>query len=164
MKLTKKILAVLASAVMMTGSVSSVSAAGYPIYDSYYNQASMAFKDRVMLNDSQRVEFCVKAKDGTILTKNKLEFRDNVSENKLSVYESGLMFVDSERYMTRDMMMQYYTELTGHRMYWSEEIDNYWSGDIYELPETLILTQKLPNGLDGSLHGLARVWDYKTAR
>ena len=166
MKLTKKILAVLASAVMMTGSVSSVSAATYGTCPFSYaqGQASMGFEDRLVLNDTNKKMFIVKASDGTVLTENKLEFKDNVSCNELKVYETKQSFVSSERYIERTMMMQYSTDLTGHRMLWSKKLGNYWSGDIYEVPEHLTITQELPNSLDGSFQGVSQVFDYKTAR
>ena len=165
MKLTKKILAVLASAIMMAGSVSSVSAAyGVCPYDVVSADASLGFKDRPVFNDNSRKKFVVKATDGTALTENRLEFRDEYNDNLIVAYEYGLKFIDSERYFERQLYLVYRTEFTGTKTSATRTIGNTWSGDIYEVPETLRLEQRLPNGLEGNVSGTALVWDYKTAR
>lgn len=157
MKLTKKILAVLASAIMMAGSVSSVSAAGCP-FDAYCASEVIHYKDYKFFDDSDKVNTVVKAKDGTELEEIWVKYDDGLFGDKCFISECPMVFKD-ERKITRRTMLQYSYGRT-REMIWQDEADNEWIPyDCFA--KYLPIEREIPNGQEGMVNGVVQVFDYK---
>lgn len=158
MKLTKKILAILASAIMMTGSVSSVSAASDRPDVLPMETKSIYFWDHEFIDEDIEIPMEVKAKDGTVLSEGVFAFEDGWFENELSMTSTNADVYSWERYNIRMTMMQYQFKGKDDTKYtFRPFMTDYDSNKRHHLVDTM------PNGAEGYGIGYIHVIDYKKA-